>query len=199
MDVGVEFRFAHIHARDYDGVGIDHSCIPVLLRFGALPTLPFGARRNGCDRPTKLTDGAVLQGKSGAASPCWLGEGPALSRSGARPKRRGRSLGLWSGAVAAAARARPTLPAAVLVLFQLGELSQRPPKVATVAHAVHAVGTAQVRRVARRDPDLYAHWQFMYERAGQEVPYEGGLSRTVLRVPKVGTRSGDSTRTRLAP
>ena len=62
-DVGVEFRLAHINASDYDGVGIGHSCFPVLLQFGAFPTLPFRARRNGCD-------------------PCWQGEESAISRSG---------------------------------------------------------------------------------------------------------------------
>lgn len=56
-NVGVEFRLADIDAGDYDGRGWCHSCVPVLLRFGAAPTLPFRSRKNGCDGPTKPSIG----------------------------------------------------------------------------------------------------------------------------------------------
>ena len=59
VDVGVEFRLADIDAGDDNGGGVGHSCVPILLRFGSVPTLPFRARRNCCGGPTKLPDGSV--------------------------------------------------------------------------------------------------------------------------------------------
>ena len=45
-DVGVEPRLTDIDADDYDGGGLAHSCVPVLLRFGATPTLQLRSLRN---------------------------------------------------------------------------------------------------------------------------------------------------------
>ena len=45
-NVGVKFRFAGIDAGDHDRIGYRHSCVPVLLRFGAVPTLSCRSRRN---------------------------------------------------------------------------------------------------------------------------------------------------------
>ncbi len=64
-DVGVELRLADVDAGDYDGIEFSHSCVPVLLRFGAVPTLPFRSRRNGCDGPTKLKYGSDIRGLNG--------------------------------------------------------------------------------------------------------------------------------------
>ena len=58
VDVGVEFRLADIDAGDDNGGGVGHSCVPILLRFGSVPTLPSRARRNCCDGPTKLEHGS---------------------------------------------------------------------------------------------------------------------------------------------
>ena len=88
-DVGVEPGLADIDAGDYDGIGTDHSCIPVLLRFGAVPTLPFRSRRNGCDGPTKLQYGSWSPRKEtvrsvvpGGAWPGPTGDLPTLRRGG---------------------------------------------------------------------------------------------------------------------
>ncbi len=45
-DVGVEPGFADIDTGDYGRLGWCHSCVPVLLRYGATPTLPLRSRRN---------------------------------------------------------------------------------------------------------------------------------------------------------
>ena len=57
-DVGVELGLADVDAGEDNGVGCSHSCVPILLRFGASPTLPSRARRNCCDGPTKLQHGS---------------------------------------------------------------------------------------------------------------------------------------------
>ena len=85
-EVGVELRLADIDAGDDNGGGASHSCVPVLLRFGASPTLPFRARRNCCDGPTKLPHGPGIRGRKRsdppAASLRWGREGSATCRSG---------------------------------------------------------------------------------------------------------------------
>ncbi len=56
-DVGVEPGFADIDTGDYGGLGWCHSCVPVLLRYGATPTLPLRSRRNcATGRPSYRTD-----------------------------------------------------------------------------------------------------------------------------------------------
>ena len=47
-----------------------HSCVPVLLRCGSVPTLPLRAHRNCCDGPTKLN----------TAHKAEVGNGPARRR-----------------------------------------------------------------------------------------------------------------------
>ena len=80
-DVGVEPGLADIDAGGYDGIGIDHSCIPVLLPFGAVLTLPFRSRRNGCDGPTRRPPAGPRQAPPGA-SLRWGREGSVTCPSG---------------------------------------------------------------------------------------------------------------------
>ena len=70
QEVDGELRLADINAGDYDGAGFVHSCVPVLLRFGSVPTLPLRSRRNGCGGPTKLTYGPPVRGGNGPARRC---------------------------------------------------------------------------------------------------------------------------------
>ena len=77
-DVGVELGLADVDAGNDNGVELGHSCVPILLRFGASPTLPFRVRRNGCDGPTKLGNGAVSprSKRSGPSPPVGPGQAP---------------------------------------------------------------------------------------------------------------------------
>ncbi len=77
-DVGVELGLADVDAGNDNGVGLGHSCVPILLRCGASPTLPFRVRRNYCDGPTKLSNGAVSPRykRSGPSPPVGPGQAP---------------------------------------------------------------------------------------------------------------------------
>ena len=79
FEMGVESGLADIDAGDYSWGGnghccvvflsnaSGHSCVPVLLRCGSVPTLPLRAHRNCCDGPTKLN----------TAHKAEVGNGPA--------------------------------------------------------------------------------------------------------------------------
>ncbi len=75
FEIGVESGLADIDAGDYSWSGnghccvvflsraSGHSCVPVLLRCGSVPTLPLRACRNCCDGPTKLEHGSKGRGQ----------------------------------------------------------------------------------------------------------------------------------------
>ncbi len=77
-DVGVELGLADVDAGNDNGVELGHSCVPILLRCGASPTLPFRVRRNCCDGPTKLGNGTVSPRykRSGPSPPVGPGQAP---------------------------------------------------------------------------------------------------------------------------
>ena len=97
-DVGVERALADVDAGHYSGGGRCHSCVPILLRYGATPTLPFRSRRNGSDGPTQLRHGAWHPGatRSDPSPPVGPGQAPpgASLRWGREESDTGRSGGL---------------------------------------------------------------------------------------------------------
>ncbi len=107
FEIGVESGLANIDAGDYSWGGNGHccvvflsrasrhSCVPVLLRCGSVPTLPLRACRNCCDGPTKLEHGSKGRGgkRSDPSAPgAWPGpRRPPRTRRGGiccRPLRR---------------------------------------------------------------------------------------------------------------
>ena len=71
-NVSVELGFADVDPGDDNRVGGSHSCVPILLRFGSVPTLPSRSRRNCCDGPTKLDHGSGNpRGSRSGPSPRW--------------------------------------------------------------------------------------------------------------------------------
>ena len=107
FEIGVESGLANIDAGDYSWGGNGHccvvflsrasrhSCVPVLLRCGSVPTLPLRACRNCCDGPTKLEHGSKGRGgkRSDPSAPgAWAGpRRPPRTRRGGiccRPLRR---------------------------------------------------------------------------------------------------------------